>query len=98
METANGVIPAGALRLANTKVDSDISAPCNTSVLYPADGGNLHTIFAKTACAFLDVLGPPYCNPEGRHCTYYRKYPFSRLPGTIHSSCRNLYYIVEKDI
>ncbi|XP_074375080.1 plant cysteine oxidase 2-like [Apium graveolens] len=77
---ADGVIPAGALRLANTKVDSDVCAPCNTSVLYPADGGNLHAITARTACAFLDVLGPPYCDPQGRHCTYYRKYPFSSLP------------------
>ncbi|KAK1383676.1 Cysteine dioxygenase [Heracleum sosnowskyi] len=77
---ANGVIPAGALRLANTKKDCDISAPCNTCVLYPADGGNLHTFTAKTACAFLDVLGPPYCDPQGRHCSYYRKYPFSSLP------------------
>lgn len=86
--SAYGVIPAGALRLAKAKVDSEITAPCNTSVLYPADGGNLHTFTALTPCAFLDVLGPPYHDPEGRHCTYYRKYPLSSIPGTIHSFCQ----------
>ncbi|KAL1824542.1 hypothetical protein ACET3Z_011320 [Daucus carota] len=85
LRTANGEIPAGALRLAKTKADNEVSAPCNTSVLYPADGGNLHSFRALKPCAFLDVLAPPYNDSEGRHCTFYRKYNFSSLPeaGTI---------------
>ncbi|XWS44270.1 hypothetical protein CRYUN_Cryun15aG0030300 [Craigia yunnanensis] len=67
------------VRLAKVKVDSDLTAPCNTSILYPADGGNMHCFTAVTACAVLDVLGPPYSDPEGRHCTYYFDYPFTKL-------------------
>ncbi|PON95900.1 Cysteine oxygenase/2-aminoethanethiol dioxygenase [Trema orientale] len=65
------------VRLAKVKVDSDFTAPCNTSILYPADGGNMHCFTAVTACAVLDVLGPPYSDPDGRHCTYYHAFPFS---------------------
>ncbi|XP_022750617.1 plant cysteine oxidase 2-like isoform X2 [Durio zibethinus] len=68
-----------AVRLAKVKVDSDLTAPCNTSILYPADGGNMHCFTAVTACAVLDVLGPPYSDPEGRHCAYYYDYPFTKL-------------------
>ncbi|CAH8271148.1 unnamed protein product [Arabidopsis lyrata] len=65
--------------LAKLKVDSTFTAPCNTSILYPEDGGNMHRFTAKTACAVLDVLGPPYCNPEGRHCTYFLEFPFDQF-------------------
>ncbi|XP_024031638.1 plant cysteine oxidase 2 [Morus notabilis] len=65
------------VRLAKVKVDSDFTAPCNASILYPADGGNMHCFTAVTACAVLDVLGPPYSDPDGRHCTYYHDRPFS---------------------
>lgn len=65
------------LRLAKVKVDSDFTAPCNTSVLYPADGGNMHCFTAVTPCAVLDVLCPPYSDPDGRHCAYYLDFPFS---------------------
>lgn len=75
---ANGVISAGA-RLAKVKVNTDFTAPCDTSILYPADGGNMHCLSALTPCAVLDVLGPPYSNTEGRDCTFYREYPFTRL-------------------
>ncbi|GMJ09326.1 plant cysteine oxidase 2, HYPOXIA RESPONSE UNKNOWN PROTEIN 43 [Hibiscus trionum] len=68
------------VRLAKVKVDSDLTAPCKTSILYPADGGNMHCFTAVTACAVLDVLGPPYSDPEGRHCTYYTDYPFTKFP------------------
>ncbi|KAE8661312.1 Plant cysteine oxidase 2 [Hibiscus syriacus] len=68
------------VRLAKVKVDSDLTAPCKTSILYPADGGNMHCFTAVTACAVLDVLGPPYSDLEGRHCTYYSDYPFTRFP------------------
>ncbi|XP_044506871.1 plant cysteine oxidase 2-like [Mangifera indica] len=67
------------LRLAKVKVDSDFAAPCNTSILYPADGGNMHCFTAVTACAVLDVLGPPYSDREGRHCTYYLDFPFTKF-------------------
>ncbi|XP_059284211.1 plant cysteine oxidase 2 [Lycium ferocissimum] len=63
-------------RLAKLKVNSEFKAPCKTSILYPADGGNMHCFTATTACAVLDVLGPPYCDPEGRHCQYYYDFPF----------------------
>lgn len=66
-------------RLAKLKVDSTFTAPCNATILYPEDGGNMHRFTAKTACAVLDVLGPPYCNPEGRHCTYFLDFPFEKF-------------------
>ncbi|XP_018444858.1 plant cysteine oxidase 1 isoform X2 [Raphanus sativus] len=66
-------------RLAKLKMDSTLTAPCNTSILYPEDGGNMHRFTAKTACAVLDVLGPPYCNAEGRHCTYFLEFPLDKF-------------------
>ncbi|KAJ1443720.1 RmlC-like cupin domain superfamily [Sesbania bispinosa] len=66
-------------RLAKIKVDADFTAPCDPSILYPADGGNMHCFTAVTACAVLDVLGPPYSDPDGRHCTYYNNFPFSNF-------------------
>lgn len=68
-------------RLAKLKMNAELVAPCNTSILYPASGGNMHCFTAVTACAVLDVLGPPYSDPEGRHCTYYLEHPFHRFPG-----------------
>ncbi|CAH8327900.1 unnamed protein product [Eruca vesicaria subsp. sativa] len=65
-------------RLAKLKMDSTLTAPCNASILYPEDGGNMHRFTAKTACAVLDVLGPPYCNGEGRHCTYFLEFPLDK--------------------
>ncbi|KAK4281014.1 hypothetical protein QN277_012561 [Acacia crassicarpa] len=72
-------IKRSEVRLAKVKVDADFTAPCNPSILYPADGGNMHRFTAVTACAFLDVLGPPYSDPDGRHCTYYINYPLSHF-------------------
>ncbi|MCD7460554.1 Plant cysteine oxidase 2 [Datura stramonium] len=66
-------------RLAKLKVNSEFKAPSKTSILYPADGGNMHCFTAKTACAVLDVLGPPYSDPEGRHCQYYYDLPFANF-------------------
>ncbi|KAL2528765.1 Cysteine dioxygenase [Forsythia ovata] len=40
----------------------------------------MHCFTAKTACAVLDVLGPPYCDAEGRHCQYYFDYPLANFP------------------
>ncbi|XP_010242380.1 PREDICTED: plant cysteine oxidase 2 isoform X2 [Nelumbo nucifera] len=72
--------PTG-IRLAKIKTDSDFTAPCNTSILYPAAGGNMHCFTAITSCAVLDVLGPPYSDPEGRHCTYYRDFQYTSFSG-----------------
>lgn len=49
-----------AVRLARLVVDKVLTAPCETSVLYPRSGGNLHCFTAVTPCAVLDVLAPPY--------------------------------------
>ncbi|XP_058736305.1 plant cysteine oxidase 2-like [Vicia villosa] len=67
-------------RLAKVKVDADFTAPCDPSILYPNDGGNMHCFTAVTACAVLDVLGPPYSDPDGRHCSYYQSFPFFNFP------------------
>ncbi|KAH7532614.1 hypothetical protein FEM48_Zijuj04G0040200 [Ziziphus jujuba var. spinosa] len=72
-------ISSSDVRLAKVKADSDFTASCKTSILYPADGGNMHCFTAVTACAVLDVLGPPYSDSDGRHCTYYLDYPFSKF-------------------
>lgn len=81
------VQPPG-LRLAKVKTDGTYTAPCRTSVLFPQDGGNLHCFTARTSCAVLDVLGPPYSNPEeGRDCTYYNDSPYASFCGTIINTC-----------
>ena len=69
-------------RLAKVHADSDLTAPCKTSVLYPNAGGNMHCFTALTPCAMLDVLGPPYSDDEGRHCTYYNDFPYATFSGT----------------
>ncbi|KAL0430997.1 UNVERIFIED_CONTAM: Plant cysteine oxidase 3 [Sesamum radiatum] len=66
------------VRLAKLAVDKVLTAPCNTSVLYPRSG-NLHCFTAVTPCAVLDILAPPYNEPAGRRCSYYRDYPCSTL-------------------
>nr|GMC74281.1 Plant cysteine oxidase 2 [Ipomoea batatas] len=75
----------GGRRLAKVKVDADLSAPCDVSVLFPAAGGNMHCFRALTPCAILDVLGPPYSQAQGRNCTYYHDYPFTPFSSGIHS-------------
>jgi len=62
------------LRLAKRVVDADLSAPCDALVLFPESGGNMHRFAAATACAVLDVLGPPYS--ADRDCTYYQDLPY----------------------
>ncbi|KAJ6757585.1 hypothetical protein OIU74_026778 [Salix koriyanagi] len=64
-------------RLANRRADSILTAPCNTSVLYPTTGGNIHQFTAITPCAVLDVLGPPYSDEDGRDCSYYKELPYT---------------------
>ncbi|XP_044498647.1 plant cysteine oxidase 2-like isoform X2 [Mangifera indica] len=64
-------------RLARLVTDNDFTAPCDTSVLYPTTGGNIHEFRAITTCAVLDVLGPPYLKDDGRDCSYYKEFPFT---------------------
>ncbi|XP_057951198.1 plant cysteine oxidase 2-like [Malania oleifera] len=68
------------LRLAKVQVDSQFTAPCSPSILYPAEGGNMHCFTALTSCAILDVLGPPYSDSQGRPCTYYQECPLASFP------------------
>ncbi|KAF6174766.1 hypothetical protein GIB67_031290 [Kingdonia uniflora] len=69
------------LRLARLKADNVFTAPCNTSVLYPTSGGNIHAFTAITPCVVLDVLGPPYSKEDGRDCEYYRDFHYSEFAG-----------------
>ncbi|MFS7989984.1 putative cysteamine dioxygenase [Helianthus anomalus] len=67
-------------KLACKKADGVFTAPCDTSVLYPTSGGNIHAFKAITPCAILDVMGPPYSTKDGRDCSYYRDIPYDALP------------------
>ncbi|KAL4302592.1 hypothetical protein GQ457_10G014440 [Hibiscus cannabinus] len=69
--------PCSQLRLARLKADGVVKAPCETRVLYPTRGGNIHEFRAITPCAVLDVLGPPYSKEEDRDCSYYKDLPLS---------------------
>lgn len=74
------VVLSSGKRLAKVRTDAVFTAPCETSILYPSSGGNMHCFTAKTACAVLDVLGPPYSIPE-RHCTYYYDHAYAKYAG-----------------
>lgn len=65
------------VRLAKLVADEVLTAPCDTSVLYPKTGGNLHCFTAVTPCAVLDILTPPYREDAGRISTYYHDYPYA---------------------
>ncbi|KAF5475760.1 hypothetical protein F2P56_007535 [Juglans regia] len=74
-------VQSSQLRLAKLKADSVFTAPCDTSVLYPTTGGNIHAFTAITPCAVLDVLGPPYSNKDGRDCSFYKDHPYAASTG-----------------
>jgi hypothetical protein len=61
------------IRPARLVTDQILSAPADTSVLFPNSGGNIHAFTAVSPCAILDVLTPPYAPKNGRDCTYYRE-------------------------
>lgn len=69
------------VRLAKVNTDTVFTAPCETSILYPTAGGNMHCFTARTSCAVLDVLGPPYNDSEKRHCAYYTAFPCTNTSG-----------------
>ncbi|KAI9121194.1 hypothetical protein K1719_008227 [Acacia pycnantha] len=67
------------LRLAKLKANRVFTAPCDTSVLYPTTGGNIHEFTAITPSVVLDVLGPPYSQEDGRDCSYYKDHSYTAL-------------------
>ncbi|XP_020105324.1 plant cysteine oxidase 2-like isoform X1 [Ananas comosus] len=78
--SSNAAAPTDGDRLAKVKTDAVFNAPCETLILYPETGGNMHCFTGVTSCAVLDVLGPPYSAPQGRDCTYYDESPCLDLP------------------
>ncbi|PKA57681.1 cysteamine dioxygenase [Apostasia shenzhenica] len=68
--------PSAKFKLAKLVVDSDFTASCKTSILYPTTGGNIHTFRAITSCVLLDILGPPYSKKDDRDCAYYKDHPY----------------------
>lgn len=66
-------VDGSCARLAQLKANGRFTGPCDTSVLYPNSGGNIHEFTAITPCAVLDVIGPPYCEDDGRDCTHYQQ-------------------------
>ncbi|KAJ0690917.1 putative cysteamine dioxygenase [Helianthus annuus] len=86
-------------KLACKKADGVFTAPCDTSVLYPTSGGNIHAFKAITPCAILDVVGPPYSKEDGRDCSYYRDIPYDALPyeqGVMSEEERERYWWLEE--
>ncbi|KAG8632913.1 plant cysteine oxidase 1 [Manihot esculenta] len=67
--------------LARNVEDGIRNAPSEPSILFPENGGNIHSFTALTPCAILDVLSPPYSEEFGRPSTYFSEFPIPALPG-----------------
>ncbi|TXG52752.1 hypothetical protein EZV62_021921 [Acer yangbiense] len=76
--------------VASTVTDGILNAPCETSILFPRSGGNIHSFTALTPCAILDVLSPPYSQHLGRPSTYFSDFPIPSLPGYAMLEEKNL--------
>ncbi|XP_076938075.1 plant cysteine oxidase 3-like [Bidens hawaiensis] len=72
--------PSPQLELACLEEEGVLAIPCNTKVLYPNSGGNIHEFKAITPCAILDVAAPPFSKSEGRDCIYYNDVADAVLP------------------
>ncbi|GAU30292.1 hypothetical protein TSUD_385130 [Trifolium subterraneum] len=83
VESASCDLSQVVARPAKLVRDCQMSAPCETTVLYPNRGGNLHCFQAITPCALFDILSPPYSLEEeenGRNCSYYCRSPRTNFP------------------
>jgi 2-aminoethanethiol dioxygenase/cysteine oxidase family protein len=58
--------------LARSAYDRTVDGGSETLLIQPKKG-NIHRLQAVSDCVFLDVLAPPYSEPEGRPCHYYRE-------------------------
>ena len=62
--------------LCHAEVDGDRldhQAIIDESLLILPKKGNVHRLQAIDDCVFLDLLAPPYAEPEGRPCHHYRE-------------------------
>jgi cysteamine dioxygenase len=66
--------------LARCTYERTVDGAHETLLVLPKRG-NVHRLTAVEECAFLDLLAPPYSEPEGRPCHYYREEKAFHLHG-----------------